>query len=85
MMHIIEVILSWLFPVYWEVAITKKNGENTYLSFSSQHDAEYYAENMMAADTGQISHVTIDKFINAHPNFLIKVNSTHQGYWVNNR
>lgn len=80
MLRIIEIILSWLFPVYWEITVIKKNGGTSCSHFRYKEDAESYAEQVMAGDTGEVSYVTIDKYINARPDLLIKVNRFHKGW-----
>ena len=79
MLRILEIILSWLFPVYWEVNVT--NDDTTECSqFPTKRDAENYAEFIMSGDTGKVSYVTLDKYINARPDLLIKVNRFHKGW-----
>ena len=79
MLRILEIILSWLFPVYWEVNVT--SDDTTECShFSTKRDAEYYAEFIMSGDTGEVSYVTLDKYINARPDLFIKVNRFHKGW-----
>lgn len=80
MLRILEIILSWLFPVYFEVTVVRDNIYDTRSSFVCKNDAEDYAEQVMASDTGSISYVYMDKYINARPDLLIKVNRFHKGW-----
>lgn len=82
MLRLIEIILSLCFPTYWEITVIRASGETICSHFPKKIDAENYAEFVMAGDTGEVSYVCMDKFINARPSMLIKVNRYHKG-WSN--
>lgn len=79
MLRIIELILTWLFPVYWEVEVIEDDSTEC-SQFPTKDDAINYAEFVMSGDTGKVSYVTLDKYINARPDLLIKVNRFHKGW-----
>jgi hypothetical protein len=80
MLRILEVILSWLFPVYWEITIVNKSGNETHSDFFCKESAESWMDQVMAGDTNDISYVYMDKYINIRPDFLIKVHHFHKGW-----
>lgn len=84
MSRLIELILSWIFPVYWEIYVIKQNNNITSSQFPDMDSAINYVESMMACDTGEILFITMDKYINTRPDFLIKVNRYHKG-WSSNQ
>lgn len=80
MLRLLEIILSCFYPTYWEVAVIQSSGESSYNRFFSRNDAEEYMESVMTNDTGNSVYVSMDKYINAHPHLLIKVNRHHKGW-----
>lgn len=80
MLRILEIILSWLFPVYYEADVFMKHGKTTTYYAQSMKDIENIVEDLMAGDTGEIDYIAIDKYINCRPDLEVKVNRFHKTY-----
>jgi hypothetical protein len=80
MLHLLEIILSWLFPVYYEADAFMKHGKTATYYAQSMEDIENIVEDLMAGDTGEIDYIVIDKYINCRPDLEVKVNRFHKTY-----
>lgn len=80
MLRILEIILTWLFPVYYEVDVFMKQGKSASYYSTSIEDADHIAETLMAGDTGEIDYIVMDKYINCRPDLEVKVNRFHKSY-----
>lgn len=80
--RIIEKILCWIYPYYFEVSFcyadVSKNRIEHFLSFDEAMERIWEC-----VGDEELTLWTIDKYINMRPHFLVKISRWHEGQYVN--
>lgn len=80
--RIIEKILCWIYPYYFEVnfcyADVSKNRIEHFLSFD-----DAMGRIRECVGNKELTLWTLDKYVNIRPHFLVKISRWHKGRYVN--
>jgi len=78
---IIEKILCWIYPSYFEVTFDYPNLDRHIEIYPTYNDAKTRVDEHLGKSP-KFSAWYIDKYINARPHFLIKVARWHKGSYI---